>query len=233
MPETMKKFMLILPALVLLIASCEREPYADFIVSSSRVEVFETVYLTNTSSDYADYFEWDFGDGTWSDAINAAHYYEEAGVYEITLTAYSGHRVIDKRSATVEVLTTTLNVIVEEYYAHHRVANASVILYPTQTDWDNQTNPVVEGYTDMNGVVTFENLNPAIYFVDVWHQNYNNYQLAMEDVGWIMTPQLYRNEVNEFIAYVDYIGTTSRLDGKKIVVYKVLKMEPRIKKYVQ
>jgi PKD repeat protein len=229
----MKKYILILPALVLLIASCEREPYADFYLSSQRVEVFETVYFTNTSSAYADNFEWDFGDGTWSNAINASHYYERAGVYEVTLTAFNGSRVVDKRSMTIEVLTTTLNVIVEEYYEHYRVADASVILYPTQTDWDYETNPVVEGYTDANGEVSFENLNPVVYFVDVWHPTYNNYQLASEDAGWIMTGQLYRNEVNEFVAYVDYVGTISRKDGKKMVQYKLLKIEPRIKKSVQ
>ena len=229
----MKRFIPIVPALVLLITSCEHKPYVDFIVSSHRVEVFETVYFTNNSSENVDYFEWDFGDGTWSDAINASHYYEEAGIYEITLTAFSGHRAIGSRSLTVEVLTTSLNVIVEEYYQHYRVADASVILYPTQADWDLETNPIVEGYTDENGVVTFENLNPVVYFIDVWHPTHNNYQLAVEDVGWIMTGQLYRNEMNEFIAYVDYIGTTSRKDGKKMAQYKLLKMEPRIKKYVQ
>jgi len=79
-------------------------------------------------------------------------------------------------------------------------------------------------------VVTFDNLNPVIYFVDVWHATHNNYNLAAEDAGWIMTGQLYRNTVNEFIAYVDFIGTTSRKEGKKMAQYKVLKMEPRVKK---
>jgi len=226
----MKKYIIILPVMVLLIASCEREPYADFIMSSHRVEVFETVYFTNTSSGYADHFEWDFGDGTWSDAFNASHYYDRAGVYEITLTAFRGQRVVDRASATIEVLTTSLNVIVEEYYDHYRVADASVILYPTLTDWENETNMLVEGFTDEYGVVTFENLDPVVYFVDVWHPTHNNYLLAAEDVGWIMTGQLYRNEVNEFIAYVDYVGSGSRKDGKKIAQYRILKVEPRLKK---
>jgi len=233
MTETMKRNILILSALILVLASCEREPYADFYVSSQRVEVYETVYFTNTSSDFADNFEWDFGDGTWSDAINASHYYDRTGVYEVTLTAFVGQRVVDRRYMTIEVLTTTLNVIVEEYYDHYRVSDASVILYPTVTDWDYQTNPVIEGYTDANGVATFENLNPVVYFVDVWHEQYNNFQLASEDITWIRTGQLYRNEVNEFVAYVDYMGTVSRADGKKIAKYKLLKIEPRIKKSVE
>ena len=225
----MKRFLLILPALVLLIAACEREPYADFIVSSQRVEVFETVYFTNTSSYDADHFEWDFGDGTWSDATNASHYYEEAGAYVVLLTAYNGLRVVDQVSRTIEVLTTSLDVIVEEYYDHYRVADASVILYPTQYDWDNETNPLVEGFTDANGIVRFENLSPVVYYIDVWHANHNNYQLASEDVNFIRTDPLVRNAVNEFVAYVDYVGSVSRKDGKKIAQYKLLKIEPRIK----
>jgi len=229
----MKRLAFLIPLLVLLLASCEHEPYADFIASSGTVEVYERVYFTNTSSEYVDYFRWDFGDGTWSDAINPVHYYEEAGAYEVTLTAYKNNHVVDRASMMVEVLTTSLRVVVEEYYDHYRVAGASVILYPTLDDWEFQTNAIIEGFTDNNGVVTFENLNPAIYYIDVWHSLHNNYQLATEDIGWIMTDQLFRNEVNEFIAYVDYIGSVTRQDGKKVMQYKLLKMEPRIKKYVQ
>jgi len=229
----MTKKIFLLPVLILLIASCENEPYADFIVSSQQVEVFETVYFTNTSSENAEYFEWDFGDGTWSDAINATHYYEEAGIYEVTLTAYSGNRVIDTRTVSIEVLTTSLTVIVEEYYSHKRIANASVILYSTLEDWDYEANAVVEGFTDANGVVIFDDLNPVIYFVDVWHQNYNNYDLRNDNVDWIRTGQLYRNEMNEFVAYVDEFAAVNGKTGKRTMQSKMLKIEPGIKKYVQ
>ncbi len=229
----MKTSIFFLPALVVLITSCDNRPFADFIVSSPSVEVYETVYFTNLSSANADYFEWDFGDGTWSDAYNASHYYETAGFYDVTLTAFDGAGISDRRSMTIEVLTTSLYVIVEEYYTHERISDASIILYPTLTDWNNMTNPLVEGFTDAYGVARFENLNPVIYYLDVWHPYYNNYQLASEDEGWIMTDPLRRFEVNEFIAYVDYVGSVSRKDGKKIAQFKVIKMEPRMKKNVQ
>jgi hypothetical protein len=198
-------------------------------MSAHRVEVFETVYFTNTSADNAEYFEWDFGDGTWSDAINVSHYYDKAGTYTITLSAYSGTHLVSRISRNIEVFTTALNVVVEEYYDHYRVPGASVILYPTLDDWDFQTNAVVEGTTDANGIVSFENLNPVIYYVDVWHPNHNNFQLAAEDAGWITTDPLIRGGVTEFVAYVDYVGTVSRADGKKVAMYKLLKVERRIK----
>jgi len=226
----MKRTIYILAALVVAIAACEREPYADFVASSNRVEVFETVFFTNTSSDNADHFEWDFGDGTWSVALNASHEYEQAGTYVVTLKAFQGQRIVDQASLSIEVLTTALDVIVEEYYDHYRVPDASVILYPTQADWEYQTNVLVEGFSDADGVVRFENLNPLVYYVDVWHPNHNNYLLAEEDIGWIMTDPLVRFGINEFVAYVDYVGTVSRADGKKVAQYKLLKIESRRKK---
>jgi PKD repeat protein len=229
----MKKFIPLLPILVLILGSCEQEPFADFIMSSHRVEVFETVYLTNTSSDNIDYFEWDFGDGTWSDAINVSHYYEQAGIYTITLSGFEGNDLVSRVSQDIEVTTTSLSVIVEEYYDHYRVPEASVILYPTLDDWDYQTNAVVEGTTDANGVVVFENLNPVVYYLDVWHASHNNYSLAEEDVAWIRTDPLERDVINEFVAYVDYVGTVSRADGKKKALYKLVKVEPRIKQNIK
>jgi PKD repeat protein len=227
--QPMKRFLLIIPALVLIFSACRRDPSADFIVSSHQVEVYETVYFTNTSSDNAGYCEWDFGDGTISNSINASHYYETAGHYTVTLTLYDHSRIVSQASTTIEVMTTALTVIVKEYGNEHSVSNASVILYPTQDDWDFQTNAIVEGTTDADGVVRFENLNPVIYYIDVWHENYNNYQLAAEDVGWIMTDPLLRNGENEFVAYVDYVGTLSRAEGKKMSLFTVKKSEPRIK----
>jgi len=88
----------------------------------------------------------------------------------------------------------------------------------------------VEGFTDADGYVRFENLNPVIYYLDVWHPNHNNYQLASEDVNWIRTQPLVRNADNDFVAYVDYVGTVSRKDGRQSTQYKILKIEPRIKK---
>ena len=204
----MNRFLLIIPVLALIMAGCHRDPdpSAAFIASAHRVEVFESVDFTNTSHDIPGTCEWDFGDGTIVNAIHATHFYELAGVYTVTLRLYDHSRVVSQASTTIEVVTTALTVIVKEYGTDHRIANASVILYPTIDDWDFETNAIVEGTTGSDGVVRFENLDPVIYFVDVWHENYNNYQLADEDVDWIMTDQLLPVGETEFVAYVDYVG---------------------------
>jgi PKD repeat protein len=226
----MKRFLLVIPALALLLASCQHEPDASFIVSTHRAQVYESIDFTNTSSEVPGSCEWDFGDGTFASAINATHYYEHAGIYTVTLRLFNHSQIVSEASTTIEVVTTSLTVIVKEYGTEHRISNASVILYPTRDDWTYENNAIVEGTTDNDGVVVFEDLDPVIYFVDVWHENYNNYQLANEDVGWIMTDQLVPYAVTEFVAYVDYVGQTKRMEGKKSVQYQSATKELRLKK---
>ncbi len=222
----MKRFIFLLSALVMILVGCQSpHPDASFIASSHRVQVFESVDFTNTSSDIPGTCEWDFGDGTFVDALHATHYYEHAGVYTVTLKLFDHSRLVSQASTTVEVLTTALTVIVKEYGTEHRISNASVRLYPTQDDWDNETNLIVEGNTNNNGVVVFENLEPVIYFVDVWHENYDNYQLASEGLQWIRTDQLVPDEMTDFVAYVDYVGVTKRMESKKGVSNPLRSME--------
>jgi len=227
----MKRFLLIIPVLALFLAGChpDPDPSAAFIASAHRVEVFESVDFTNTSYDIPGTCEWDFGDGTFVNAIHATHFYEHAGVYTVTLRLYDHSRVVSLASTTIEVVTTALTVIVKEYGTDHRIANASVILYPTIDDWDYETNAIAEGTTGSDGAVRFENLDPVIYFVDVWHENYNNYQLADEDVDWIMTDQLLPVGETEFVAYVDYVGLKNTMEGKRTAQYQIRNVKPRIK----
>ena len=220
----MKKFLFIISVLALFLTGCQtHDPSASFVVSSHQVQVFESVDFTNTSPEIPGNCEWDFGDGTFVNAVHATHYYEHAGVYTVSLRLYDHSRLVSQASASIEVLATTLTVIVKEYNTEHRISNASVRLYPTQDDWDYETNLVAEGNTDNDGVVIFENLEPAIYFVDVWHENYDNYQLAAENVDWIMTDQLVPDEMTDFVAYVDYTGATKSTEGSKMCAISVAK----------
>jgi PKD repeat protein len=225
----MKRFLLITSVLALLIAGCQPDPSASFIVSSHRIQVYETVDFTNTSSDIPGNCEWNFGDGTLANTIHATHFYEHSGIYDVTLRLYDHSRLVSVASTSIEVFSTSLSVIVKEYGTENLVSNASVILYPTQDDWAYETNALAEGTTDNDGRVVFDNLDPVIYFVDVWHENYNNYQLASEDIGWIRTDQLVPDVITEFVAYVDYVGPVKRMEGKKILQFQQ-SLERRTKK---
>lgn len=200
----MKKLRYLLLAVPLIMASCNRDPIADFFISRNIVDVGETVYFTNNSYD-ADYFEWDFGDGTRSTAFDSHHLYSESGIYNVTLFAFNGQRV-DKAVARVEVLyPTSLEVIVLEYFDEYAVQDASVLLYGSLQDWNDEYNPLVEGFTNQYGEVIFSNLNSQRYYIDVWEQEHHNYWLAEESVEWIETHVLVQNELNTFFAYVDWV----------------------------
>ena len=112
----MKKFILIIAIIPILFASCEKEPYADFFASKTVIDVNEIVYFTNTSYN-ADYFEWDFGDGTLSFVDNPSHHFASDGIYTVSLSAFNGTRLIDRAYITLEVLyPTTLEITVLEYF---------------------------------------------------------------------------------------------------------------------
>jgi PKD repeat protein len=207
----MKNISLLLVAITLLLISCTRDPLADFTISNSNVGIGEIVYFTNRSID-AESFEWDFGDGYRSSNFNTSHFYDIDGVYNVSLKAFSHDRV-DVAYMTVNVIDASLEITVEEYYEpYYLVSDISVILYASINDWENpDTSPkVVEGFTDVNGVVRFDHLAAQRYYVDVWGPNHDNYQLAAEDVGFIETPVLILGTLTKFTALVDYYP-----DGKK------------------
>lgn len=213
----MKKIALIILVVPLIIAGCSRDPIADFFVSRNVVDVGEAVYFTNNSVD-ADYFEWDFGDGTRTNAFDASHIYTKEGIYTVTLFAYNGRHWVDKAMATVHVLLpTSLEVIVLEYYDEYPVQDASVLLYNTLDDWNTAELDLalVEGFTNQYGETVFSHLNVQRYYIDVWEEQHHNYWLAEEDVKWIETHVLAPNEMNTFFAYVDFVEENYKSSGER------------------
>jgi len=61
-------------------------PIAGFNVSATQVEIGETVYFTNTSQN-ADSYYWDFGDGSSSTDANPTHAFSTEGLFAVELTA--------------------------------------------------------------------------------------------------------------------------------------------------
>jgi hypothetical protein len=119
---------------------------------------------------------------------------------------WSGSGLTDEASITMDVkIPTLLEIEVLEYYEQYPVEGASVILYPTLTDWENETRMVSEGFTDSEGKVVFADLDNIVYYVDVWEATHDNYALKGEDVGFIRTSEIMPNKINRFIAYVDYV----------------------------
>jgi len=221
-------------AAVIMLSSCDVQPDSYFFTDKIKAEVGEEILFFNGSHNATE-FEWDFGDGTWSDAYEPAHSYSASGIFTVVLSAYSKSGNVDRSYLDIEVVSPTmLEVEVLEWNDEYPVAGASVILYPTLTDWDNETNAIIEGFTNSSGKVIFTNLQPRVYYIDVWHVNHNNYAFRNEENGiqYIMTDALLINELNQFIAWVDYTGTKSSVkrDRSQMVPLKERSVKATVRK---
>lgn len=196
--------------------SCTLRPVADFYVDEQVVYIGEQVWFTNESYNARDY-DWDFGDGTWTDVENPIHTYNASGTYEVVLTAFSRNGITDEAAITITVLTPTiLEIQVYDWDTEEPILEeANVRLYPTLTDWDNETNMVIEGNTK-NTKVVFWDLEQTNYFVDVWAPNYNNWDLRGYDNDYYLNTQLLTpNEINYFIAWVDNVSSKDGADNSR------------------
>jgi PKD repeat protein len=189
----------------LFLISCEKNPEASFFTDTETPVVGQEVFFNNESNN-AERFEWDFGDGYTSVEKHPSHVFNATGSYEVSLTAISKNGLESNATMLIEVLIPTLlEIEVREYFDEYIVPDASVILYPTSTDWDAQTNALSEGFTDKSGIVVFANLDPYVYYVDVWEAEHDNYTLRIDDIGFIRTPEVLPNTINRFVAWVDYV----------------------------
>ncbi len=206
----MKKIYYLAMLLPVFLFSCEDKiPVAQFSTDAIEPEVGQTVYFNN-GSDNADRFEWDFGDGVISTADNPSHIYTGTGVFTVTLTAFNDG-MESESTMDIEIFIPTLLAVYvyewnEELLYTNAIPYASVWLYQTLADWDDEQNVFAEGFTDADGAAAFSHLDEQRYYVDVWQQDYNNYTLASEDVGWIETDIIVRHKINWFDAWVDYTG---------------------------
>jgi PKD repeat protein len=198
--------------------SCQSKPEAYFFTDTAEPEVGQNVSFTNNSHN-AKKFKWDFGDGFISYEENPIHVYNVTGKYEVSLTAISKNGLEDKATLTLEVMIPTLlEIEVLEYYKVTPVADASIYLFSSLKDWEahSQNNLISEGYTDSNGIIVFSNLDPLVYFVDVWKQNYDNYAFRNEInyLDYLSTPAMLPHQINKFIAWVDYYADKGIGEGR-------------------
>lgn len=201
----MKKVLYLSLVLPLIIISCEKSPVAQFSTDTKDLPVGQEILFHNESSNATD-FEWDFGDGFTSHERDPYHTYNSTGTYDVSLTAIGKKGGDDVAKLTINVVVPTLLVIeVREYYEDYVVPDASVLLYNSLNDWNaaDVSKAEIEGFTDANGIAVFANLDPFVYYVDVWEKNHDNVVLGMENVDNIRTPEVMPHQINWFLALVD------------------------------
>lgn len=219
----MKRIIYTAIVISLFLFSCESNPEAQFYSDTVEPSVGQEVFFTNNSRN-ARSFEWDFGDGYISNDEHPTHVFTGTGTYEVTLTAISKNGLEDQASLIVEVLVPTLlEIEIREYYDEYPVPNASVYLFSSITDWDAAVNQTNEGFSNEDGIVVFSNLDPFVYYVDVWEQDHDNYALRDEDIGFVRTPEILPHHINRFVAWVDFVdrGKGVERGARKVVIKKL------------
>ena len=216
----MKKTIFTFLAVSLILISCEKRPTASFTTDSDEWEVGQTVFFYNNSNNGEIWNE--TGMGILSDR-------DPIYIFMSTIRRPVEPKVLvsgisDKTSLTISIMVPTLlEVEVREYYSRDTIPNASIILYPTLANWDAGTNMVVEGVTDSDGIAVFSNLDPGVYYVDVWEATHDNYALRNEDPGFVTTPQVSTHKIVGFIAWVDVVAhTKGEARGTRPMIVKKL-----------
>lgn len=206
----MKRLLTIISVLTLVLTGCHPDPFADAVIRPNPAYVGENVYFNNYSVN-ASYIEWDFGDGYVSSDFNPVHSYDIPGFYDVTLKAFGKKSSVDVAVYEIEVIGSSVKIIVKEWYQEYVVPGASVILYPTYQDWKAQTNMVEELITNNIGECIFEGLRFQRYYVDVWEANHDNYLLEEEfGTQYIETQVLDPALENTFVAWVDYYAPAAK-----------------------
>ncbi|MFP4489695.1 MAG: PKD domain-containing protein [Bacteroidales bacterium] len=224
----MRKLLYILMIFPVIFTSCEVHPDAFFYTDKVEAYIGEDIVFTNDSYNAVE-FEWDFGDGYTSGAYNPVHSYSASGTYEVSLTAISKTGAVDRAYQTVSIVSPTiLEIEVLEWHDEYPVAGANVRLYPSLSDWDAETRLEAEGNTNSNGKVVFYGLGPYVYYVDVWEENHNNFDLRgyMND-DYIRINQLIPNEVNTYIAWVDYVENKGGDERDRSMVIRKIERKPK------
>lgn len=187
--------------LVFIIISCHKQPVADFKYDSENYWTFEQIYFTNLSYE-SYYYEWDFGDSSFSSIFNPTHLYKEKGNYTITLVTISENRKKkDSISKDITIAQPT-DLFVKTLFNNSPVDSCRIYLYDNYLDWKNQLYRIDSTITDIDGIGMFRNLVPNIYYIDAYKEfkNKTGY-FSNKDTG-SKTTFLIENAINPYTLHL-------------------------------
>jgi len=89
-----------------------QSPIVNFeVIPDSVMLPGQPIHCTNQSSDDADLFYWEFGEGGTSEDENPIYFYTIPGTYDITLTVTSVNKCVDSLTLTAEVIVLPEGII--------------------------------------------------------------------------------------------------------------------------
>jgi PKD repeat protein len=188
-----------LPAIALsalAICSCSKLPRPGFTFSpEENPESGDTIRFINTSKNAVTY-QWDFGDGGLSYEAEPSHIFEEAGVFEVVLSA-SNDQGSQPFSQSITIHEPTiLGFMVYDSTETLPIPGAEIRVYETEADRDCLCQTPWTGVTDSSGTMEFRNLEPVIYHVWVskevpggfWTFRGYTFQLKQNKVNYYRVP---------------------------------------------
>ncbi len=178
---------------LLTVLSCKRFPEPDFSYTpTDNPEAGETIQFTNESVE-ANTYEWEFGDGGTSNQENPVYIYEEAGIFDVKLTAFNDAGDEAKTEAITINEPTILGFFVTDSTGEITLSEAEVWVYDNEFDFENFNDPQFSEFTDTEGFAEFINMEPMNYYVLIIRLEEEGFWGASGSTG-VLT----QNEVNGF-----------------------------------
>lgn len=78
-------------------------PVSSFIAEPTTATIEIPLINFHNNSHQADFYQWDFGDSTFSQEINASHIYGSTGIFNIRLIAINNSGCVDTSYGTIEI----------------------------------------------------------------------------------------------------------------------------------
>lgn len=145
--------------------SCKKLPEPDFsFTPEENPEAGEEVQFENKTLEASSY-QWNFGDGGSSTEINPTHIYEEAGIFEVQLTAFNDAGDASRTASITINESTILGFVVYDSTEVNVIEGAAIWLYDNEADWNNVEDPLMSDFTDADGIVLFEHMEAIEYYI--------------------------------------------------------------------
>lgn len=147
--------------------SCNKVPETSFTyMPMDNPEAGEYIQFENTTPE-AKAYAWDFGDGSASTQENPEHEFEEAGSYNVTLTATNdaGDQPLSKSITINDPTILAFYILDSTEFDPIPLEGAEIWLYDNESDWDNFEEPLLVAYSDENGEALFMNMEDVVYYI--------------------------------------------------------------------